>query len=265
MECKKCNVSISDTSKFCESCGEKVTQEIQQENVVSHKESGGRGIIKCGNCSYEGQGEPARRMVSKILAWLALPIAPLITILYFVITHKYKCPNCQSTFLGIKGKDGVFKGQGGGSSSWVVIIVVILIVIMVIGILSSVVLASLNSAREKSRDARRISDVKQLQLALELYYDDRGSYPTKNLFKNLSPGYLAIIPTDPAGGNYNYSYCLPDSYHLGASLEGQNHSSLNGDADVRSLCAGDNIDGLDSGKCSILDSGSYCYDVTPDF
>ena len=47
----------------------------------------------------------------------------------------------------------------------------LLVVIAIIGILSSVVLASLNSARQKGRDAKRISDVKQLQLALELYYD----------------------------------------------------------------------------------------------
>ena len=37
--------------------------------------------------------------------------------------------------------------------------------------LSSVVLASLNSARAKSRDAKRLSDIKSLQLALELYFD----------------------------------------------------------------------------------------------
>nr|AQQ75000.1 hypothetical protein [uncultured bacterium] len=53
----------------------------------------------------------------------------------------------------------------------------LLVVIAIIGILSSVVLASLNSARQKGRDARRISDIKQLQLALELYYDANQSYP----------------------------------------------------------------------------------------
>ncbi len=47
----------------------------------------------------------------------------------------------------------------------------LLVVIAIIGVLASIVLASLNSARQKSRDARRIADVKQLQLALELYYD----------------------------------------------------------------------------------------------
>jgi len=53
----------------------------------------------------------------------------------------------------------------------------LLVVIAIIGILSSVVLASLNSARTKSRDARRLSDMKQVQLALELYYDSNNAYP----------------------------------------------------------------------------------------
>ena len=53
----------------------------------------------------------------------------------------------------------------------------LLVVIAIIGMLSSVVLASLNTARAKARDARRVSDLKQMQLALELYYDSNGSYP----------------------------------------------------------------------------------------
>jgi prepilin-type N-terminal cleavage/methylation domain-containing protein len=53
----------------------------------------------------------------------------------------------------------------------------LLVVIAIIGLLSSVVLASLNSARAKSRDAKRISDLAQIRIALELYFDDKGYYP----------------------------------------------------------------------------------------
>lgn len=38
----------------------------------------------------------------------------------------------------------------------------LLVVIAIIGVLSSVVLASLNTARKKARDARRLSDMKQI-------------------------------------------------------------------------------------------------------
>ena len=53
----------------------------------------------------------------------------------------------------------------------------LLVVISIIGLLSSIVLTSVNSARKKARDARRIADVKQIQTALEFYYDKYGYYP----------------------------------------------------------------------------------------
>lgn len=52
----------------------------------------------------------------------------------------------------------------------------LLVVIAIIGLLSSVVLASLNSARTKSRDSNRISDLRNIQLALEMYYDKYETY-----------------------------------------------------------------------------------------
>lgn len=53
----------------------------------------------------------------------------------------------------------------------------LLVVISIIGLLSSIVFASLNSARIKARDARRIADIKQIQMALDLYYDQNNTYP----------------------------------------------------------------------------------------
>ena len=44
----------------------------------------------------------------------------------------------------------------------------LLVVIAIIGILSAVVLTSLNSSRDKAQDAKRVNDVKQVALALEL-------------------------------------------------------------------------------------------------
>lgn len=108
----------------------------------------------------------------------------------------------------------------------------LLVVIAIIGILSSVVLASLNSARTKARDTRRVSDLKQIQVALELYYDANSKYPT-NLTALVGGGNgasLSVLPTDPRGvgngtneGN-GYKYAInnattPTIYHLGAVLE----------------------------------------------
>lgn len=53
----------------------------------------------------------------------------------------------------------------------------LLVVIAIIGLLSTLAVVALNNAREKSRDARRLSDVKQIQTALELFYNECNSYP----------------------------------------------------------------------------------------
>lgn len=115
----------------------------------------------------------------------------------------------------------------------------LLVVIAIIGILASIIMVSLGSSRAKGRDARRISDIKNIQLSLEEYYNDKLQYPAQ-LYSGtpLSP-YMANTPIDPQGsgqygsGQYYYavtnmvggSNCYtggqtpPIKYHLGATLE----------------------------------------------
>jgi prepilin-type N-terminal cleavage/methylation domain-containing protein len=54
----------------------------------------------------------------------------------------------------------------------------LLIVIAIMAILSGIVFASLGSSRAKARDGKRVSDIGQIQLALELYRESNGRYPT---------------------------------------------------------------------------------------
>lgn len=56
----------------------------------------------------------------------------------------------------------------------------LLVVIAIIGMLSSVVLGSLNSARGKAQDARRLFDMRTVGTALALYYSTHGRYPASN-------------------------------------------------------------------------------------
>ena len=121
-------------------------------------------------------------------------------------------------------------------------LVELLVVIAIIGILASVVLVSLNSARGKARDARRISDLHQLSLALENYYDSMGQYPI--LIGSLATTYIAAIPKDPqAGAAYKYTSlggATCTGYHLGATLENASNPALNSDSDaaVGTICTG---------------------------
>jgi prepilin-type N-terminal cleavage/methylation domain-containing protein len=102
----------------------------------------------------------------------------------------------------------------------------LLVVIAIIGILSSVVLASMNTARAKGRDARRKADLEQLATAVQMYYDDHGYLPRNGsgwctyisntnsgwgaaFQADIVPTYLRTISLDPtkanATGDYFYS------------------------------------------------------------
>jgi hypothetical protein len=120
---------------------------------------------------------------------------------------------------------------------------------------------ALGEARMKARDARRIADVRQIQLALELYADANDQqYPTR--LADLTTKYIPTVPTDPSTKSvYRYTYSTVKGkrtlYHLGASLEKETNNGLLGDADSTT-----GFDGGDSKGCS-GETGRYCYDVTP--
>lgn len=91
----------------------------------------------------------------------------------------------------------------------------LLVVIAIIGILASVVLVSLGGARSKARDARRESDIRQISLAMEMYYDQYTHYATLTAGDNYTGtaasgtldsdftigSYLSPVPMDPGGGS----------------------------------------------------------------
>ncbi len=127
----------------------------------------------------------------------------------------------------------------------------LLVVISIIGILSSVVLASLNSARAKARDTKRLSDLREVQKALETYYSDNGKYPyspgwrgncsyygsygttgATGYIPNLAPNYISILPLDPKpiGTNGCYVYRSNDdnnyNFVIFTTVEGNVPESL---------------------------------------
>lgn len=90
----------------------------------------------------------------------------------------------------------------------------LLVVIAIIGLLASIVLVSLNSARAKARDAHRMADLHNFQTALEFYStNNSGKYPVASSWQSqcvgwggyagpdvipgLVPTYLATLPADP--------------------------------------------------------------------
>lgn len=112
----------------------------------------------------------------------------------------------------------------------------LLVVIAIIGILATLVLLQLGTARSRARDAKRIADVSQLRAAIELYYEDNnGAYPSDISSTNLSK-YLTNIPVDPLNSSLTYGYKTKDankySYQVWTELEQKAGGALGGDGDI---------------------------------
>jgi prepilin-type N-terminal cleavage/methylation domain-containing protein len=111
----------------------------------------------------------------------------------------------------------------------------LLVVIAIIGLLATLSVVALNSARVKARDAKRVSDIKQIQTALEMYADSAadGLYPAAT--SSLSTQ-MPTFPTNPsprndggcansdyvyartgatAGSSYTLTYCLGSGANAG--------------------------------------------------
>ena len=110
----------------------------------------------------------------------------------------------------------------------------LLVVIAIIGVLATIVLVSLNTARQKARDVRRVSDMRQVALALEMYYDDNTSTGYPGDANELAcddwaamesaletGGYISSVPSDPgSAGAYTYEAATDhQSYVLRAVTE----------------------------------------------
>jgi len=116
----------------------------------------------------------------------------------------------------------------------------LLVVIAIIGILASVVLVSLNSARQRGRDARRVADLSQVQTALEIRQNDiSGTYPGTGwaaLVAAIRPTYMTTVPNDPTNSGaqvYAYTQCGGGtSYVLSVTLESTTNAVLNNDIDA---------------------------------
>ncbi len=103
----------------------------------------------------------------------------------------------------------------------------LIVVIAIIGLLASIVMASLADTRKEALDKRRMEDLRQVKTALELYYTDHRVYPSEtdgnngNIATNatlkaaLAP-YIKTLPPDPRGvGDATYYYYYDGAHTCG--------------------------------------------------
>ena len=123
-------------------------------------------------------------------------------------------------------------------------IIELLVVISIIGLLSTISIVALNGARKKSRDAKRVGDMKQVQTALELYFNDNTRYPAATGAIILGSAtarvlcdagfvaevtscpqnkvYMSIVPANPSPNGSDYSYTTDTNgaiYSISYTLE----------------------------------------------
>ena len=119
----------------------------------------------------------------------------------------------------------------------------LLIVIAIIGLIATIALVGLSGARAKSRDQKRLTDLKQIQKGLELSFEPGAGYPvvpgpiilgaaTDDVLcgkgaiaqfaadtsaANCDSGktFMATVPSNPVPGGANYRYVSTDA--LGAA------------------------------------------------
>lgn len=114
----------------------------------------------------------------------------------------------------------------------------LLVVIAIIGLLSTLAVVALGSARERARDAKRVADLRQIQTALELYYTENDSYPIASSTVTIGSGnyaclnssgwaaagcaspYMGQVPDDPGSNAYDYTSADGMTYTIDATLEG---------------------------------------------
>ncbi len=137
----------------------------------------------------------------------------------------------------------------------------LLVVIAIIAILATIAVFSLQNARAKGRDARRVADVKQMQTALELFFNDQNRYPTRQelsggslagVYTEGTTTYMAKIPTPPTPADGN---CTNSSAYTYSQTDG-------GASYTISYCTGGVVGGMASGvKCASpagINDGSDC-------
>ena len=88
-------------------------------------------------------------------------------------------------------------------------LVELIVVITIIAVISTIALVSFGGTNRKARDARRMSDLQKIAIALEMARQVNSTYPAT--IDSLTPNFLQTLPTDPKG--YSYVYALTDAYH----------------------------------------------------
>jgi prepilin-type N-terminal cleavage/methylation domain-containing protein len=129
----------------------------------------------------------------------------------------------------------------------------LLVVIAIIGILATLAVVALQQARSRARDSKRMADMKQVQTALELFFNENGRYPTTEEWNSGS------IVSSSGGEAFMYSIPSAPSPADGGCLEASNtyiYIPQNGGASYTiDFCTGKQVSDMPDGAKQMTPGG----------
>lgn len=157
----------------------------------------------------------------------------------------------------------------------------LLVVIAIIAIIATITVVALQNSRASARDSKRLADVKQMQTALELYFNDNNSYPTSVTSTIATSGvvYLATLPVAPTptdgacttttntytysstGSTYSITFCLGGrTSGLSSGDKIATRDGINSYTPTVPFACGDTLtDPRDSQQYSTVQIGTQCW------
>lgn len=101
----------------------------------------------------------------------------------------------------------------------------LLVVISIIGVLTTLIVNNLNESRARARDSKRKTELTQVKTALQMYYNDKQTYPPTlapedHTFIDGPTTYMKVLPPE-----FTYTK-VADSFILTVTLENASDPSL---------------------------------------
>ncbi len=132
------------------------------------------------------------------------------------------CPKCGISVTPVSAESFQAPPKPKKKRSVVPIIIIAVVVgIIPIGIFTSIVLVSMNGAREAARDVARQADMRMISTAQEIYYGENDAYYTSVNYPSRIGSYMTKTPNDPKDNIYIWinNTSDPKKFCVYASLE----------------------------------------------
>jgi len=113
-------------------------------------------------------------------------------------------------------------------------LVELMVAMTIIVVVTAVGMVSFTGINKRSRDGKRVSDLKKVAMALEIYRQEVGNYPAD--LSSLVSDYVDSIPTDPKSFTYDYGRPTLYTYTYKAQMEDLGSTNMASESGCGDVC-----------------------------